>query len=59
MAQQLVIGALNALSFAWKPGRSSVDSLVLSAQQILLSGLSFEERDWSHIDSSEGSLVSS
>jgi AcrR family transcriptional regulator len=59
VAQQLVIGALNALSFAWKPGRSSVDSVVLSAQQILLSGLSFEERDWSHIDSSEDSLVSS
>ncbi|MGH3732469.1 MAG: TetR/AcrR family transcriptional regulator [Acidimicrobiales bacterium] len=56
-AQQLVIGALNALSFACKPGRSSVDSLVLSAQQILLSGLAFEERDWSHIESSEDSLA--
>ena len=59
VAQQLVIGALNALSFAWKPGRSSVDSVVLSAQQILLSGLSFEERDWSHVESSEDSLLSS
>jgi TetR/AcrR family transcriptional regulator, cholesterol catabolism regulator len=59
VAQQLVVGALNALSFAWKPGRSSVDAVVLSAQQILLSGLSFEERDWSHIQPSEDSLVSS
>jgi hypothetical protein len=33
--------------------------MILNAQQILLSGLSFEERDWSHIDSSEDSLVSS
>jgi TetR/AcrR family transcriptional regulator, cholesterol catabolism regulator len=59
VAQQLVIGALNALSFTWKPGRASVDAAVLNAQQILLSGLSFEERDWSHIDSSEDSLLSS
>ena len=59
VAQQLVIGALNALSFTWKPGRTSVDVLALSAQQILLSGLSFEERDWSRFDSSEDSLVSS
>jgi AcrR family transcriptional regulator len=59
VAQQLVVGALNALSFASKPGRSSVDAMILNAQQILLSGLSFEERDWSHIDSSEDSLVSS
>lgn len=59
VAQQLVIGALNALSFAWKPGRSSVDSFVLNAQQILLSGLSFEERDWSHLESSEGAVATS
>jgi hypothetical protein len=59
VAQQLVVGALNALSFASKPGRGSVDAMILNAQQILLSGLSFEERDWSHIDSSEDSLVSS
>jgi AcrR family transcriptional regulator len=58
VAQQLVIGALDALSFSWKPGRTSVDSMVLSAQQILLSGLSFEERDWTHIASTEDSLVS-
>jgi AcrR family transcriptional regulator len=59
VAQQLLIGALNALSFAWKAGRSSsVDAVVLSAQQILLSGLSFEERDWATIDASEVSVNS-
>jgi AcrR family transcriptional regulator len=59
VAQQLLIGALNALSFAWKAGRSpSVDAVVLSAQQILLSGLSFEERDWSMIDAGEESVNS-
>jgi TetR/AcrR family transcriptional regulator, cholesterol catabolism regulator len=59
VAQQLMIGALNALSFAWKVGRaSSVDAVVLSAQQILLSGLSFEERDWATIDAGEVSVNS-
>jgi TetR/AcrR family transcriptional regulator, cholesterol catabolism regulator len=59
VAQQLLIGALNALSFSWKAGRTpSVDAVVLSAQQILLSGLSFEERDWASIDSSEAYIVS-
>jgi hypothetical protein len=32
--------------------------VVLSAQQILLSGLSFEERDWATIDTSEASVNS-
>jgi hypothetical protein len=59
VAQQLLIGALNALSFAWKAGRSSsVDAVVLSAQQILLSGLSFEERDWATIDAREETVNS-
>jgi AcrR family transcriptional regulator len=59
VAQQLVVGALNALSHTWKPGRTSVDSVVLSAQQILLSGLSIEERDWTHLESSKDFLISS
>lgn len=59
-AQQLLLGALNALTYTWKPGRTpSLDAAVLNAQRILLSGLSFEERDWSRIESSETCLVSS
>jgi AcrR family transcriptional regulator len=60
VAQQLLLGALNALTYTWKTGRTPpVDVAVLSAQQMLLSGLSFEERDWSRVASSESSLVSS
>ncbi|MGC2487030.1 MAG: TetR/AcrR family transcriptional regulator [Acidimicrobiales bacterium] len=52
VAQQLILGALNALATAWPTSRTtSVDAVVASAQQILLSGLSNEEREWSRLDS--------
>jgi len=51
MAQQLVLGALNALVATWRVGRSTaIDPVVASAQLVLLSGLSSEVREWSRID---------
>jgi TetR/AcrR family transcriptional regulator, cholesterol catabolism regulator len=51
VAQQLILGALNALTTAWPIGRTTpVDAVIASAQQILLSGLSNEEREWSRLD---------
>jgi TetR/AcrR family transcriptional regulator, cholesterol catabolism regulator len=59
VAQQLIIGALNTLSYSWKSSRTaSVNVVVLSAQEILLSGLSFEERDWSAFETSPTSSLS-
>jgi AcrR family transcriptional regulator len=50
-AQSMVLGALNAISYAWKPTRMpSVDVVVSSAQQLLLSGISPEKRDWSSVE---------
>jgi AcrR family transcriptional regulator len=51
VAQQLILGALNALVSRWRAGRTSpVDSVVANAQLILLSGLSSEMREWSRLD---------
>jgi AcrR family transcriptional regulator len=56
VAQQLILGALNALTIATRLARtSSVDSVITSAQQILLSGLSREERDWTIDEMAESS----
>ncbi len=51
VAQQLILGALNALVATWRVGRSTpVDSFIVSAQLMLLSGLSTEAREWSRLD---------
>ncbi len=50
VAQQVILGALNALTIASRLSRSSVESVIASAQRILLSGLSHEERDWAALE---------
>ncbi|MGA2123420.1 MAG: TetR family transcriptional regulator [Acidimicrobiales bacterium] len=51
VAQQLVLGALNALVATWRAGRTApVDTVVANAQLVLLSGLSTEVREWSRLD---------
>jgi AcrR family transcriptional regulator len=51
VAQQLISGGLNSLVATWRVGRSApVDSFIVSAQVILLSGLSYEAREWSRLE---------
>jgi AcrR family transcriptional regulator len=46
-AQQMLLGALNSISFISRGGRAlDVDEVVRSAQTMLLSGLSATQRDW-------------
>ncbi len=48
LAQNMLIGALHAITLSWKPTRTPpVDVVVASAQQMLLSGLASERRSWS------------
>ncbi len=52
VAQQLILGGLNSLVATWRVGRSTpVDPFIVSAQLILLSGLSSEAREWSRLES--------
>jgi|SRR5580692_745127 AcrR family transcriptional regulator len=53
-AQQMLLGALNSISFVTRGGRAlDVDGLVRSAQTMLLSGLSETQRVWPLLAESE------
>jgi len=47
IVQNMLLGALHAISFSWKPMRMPpVDAMVENAQRMLLSGLAVEDRSW-------------
>ena len=53
-SQLMLLGALNAVSYSWRPDKGkAVDAVILSAQEMLLSGLSAEDRDWSDLEPAE------
>jgi AcrR family transcriptional regulator len=39
-AQTMLLGALNAIAYSWKPGRQRIDEVVATALQMMLNGLS-------------------
>jgi hypothetical protein len=60
IAQNMLLGALHAISFSWKPTRTPpVDVVVASAQRMLLSGLASEQRSWSSAEATKGPSLSS
>lgn len=47
LAQNMMLGALQAITFSWKPTRTPhIDVVVTSAQRMLLSGIAVERRAW-------------
>lgn len=47
LAQNMLLGALQAISLSWRPTRApAVDVVVASAQHMLLSGMTDESRSW-------------
>src|SRR3984957_3450482 len=60
VAQNMLLGALHAISFSWKPTRTPpVDVVVASAQGMLLSGLAAEHRSWALAGTGKGSSLTS
>jgi AcrR family transcriptional regulator len=59
LAQNMLLGALHAISLSWRPTRTPpVDVVVASAQRMLLSGLATERRPWSLASAKAPSLTS-
>jgi AcrR family transcriptional regulator len=60
VAQNMLLGALHAITFSWKPSRTPpVDAVVLSAQRMLLSGLATEQRSWAQPGASKATSLTS
>ena len=60
VAQNMVLGALHAISFTWRPTRMpQVDVVVSTAQRTLLSGLASEPRPWEVVGANKASALTS
>jgi AcrR family transcriptional regulator len=60
LAQNMLLGALHAISLTWKSSRTlPVDVVVASAQRMLLSGLVSERRSWSLAGANRAPLLTS
>ncbi len=60
LAQNMLLGALHAISYSWKTTRMPhVDIVVSSAQRTLLSGLASEARPWEMVAATKATALTS